>query len=199
MTRFLLIRHATTDAVGKKLSGRKPGVLLNAAGAMEAQKLADGLAEGNITAIYSSPLERARETAAPLAMRLGLEVVLDEHFIELDFGEWTDAAFEDLSSDASFQRFNFFRSCSRIPGGESMVEAQMRMVNGLERLRRKHEHQTVAVISHSDVIKSAVAFYAGMHLDMLQRLEISPASVSVVELYDDTARIVALNYTGSVR
>jgi probable phosphomutase (TIGR03848 family) len=199
MTRFLLIRHATTDAVGKRLTGRKAGVHLSAAGQEQAQQLVERLANAPVSAIYSSPLERALETAAPLADRLHLETIICEDFLEIDFGDWTDRTFDELRNDPQFGLFNSFRSSTRIPGGELMLEAQVRVVAGLNRLRTLHPGETVAVVSHADLIKAAVAYYAGIHLDLFQRIEISPASVSVIEIYEETARILLLNDTGGIR
>lgn len=198
MTKFLLIRHATTDAVGKSLSGRMPGVHLNEGGKVQAQQLAEYLKYTNINAVYSSPLERAMETALPIASTHNLSCMMEESFLELDFGNWTDKKFDELAHDPAFRKFNTFRSGTRIPGGEMMQEAQTRMVRGLEELAFKHPGETVAVVSHSDMIKSIIAFYAGIHLDMFQRIEISPASVSILELYDDFARVLLLNYTGDL-
>jgi probable phosphoglycerate mutase len=196
MTRFLLIRHALTDSVGKHLSGRTAGIFLSEKGRLQAQQLAELIADLPISAIYSSPLERAVETAAPLAQLLKLETNIDEHFLEIDFGQWTNLGLKELENDKTFQQFNSFRSCTRIPGGELMLEAQARMINGLEHLGRKYENKTIAVISHSDMIKAAVAYYAGIHLDMFQRIEISPASVSIIETFEQSARILLINYTG---
>lgn len=199
MTRFLLIRHATNHTVGKRFAGRMAGVHLNDEGKEQAQQLARRLASLPIDAVYSSPLERAVETAEPLATLLHQAVVVSEDFLELELGEWTNTAFEDLAGEPQFRLFNAFRSCTRIPGGELMIEAQGRMIAGLQKLFARHPEQTVAVFSHADMIKAAVAYYAGIHIDLFQRLEISPASVSVVELYEETARIQLLNHTGDIQ
>ena len=198
MTRFLLIRHATTDSVGKRLSGRKPGVHLNEQGQEEAKNLAERLIHVPIAAIYSSPLERALETAEPVATSHHLQTIICEDFLEINFGEWTDLSFEELQNEPQFQRFNNFRSTTRIPGGELMPEAQTRFIAGLQKLCLQHPGETVAVVSHSDLIKAAIAYYAGIHLDLFQRLEISPASVSIIELYDETARILLMNDVGGI-
>lgn len=198
MTRFLLIRHAVTDATDKRLVGRSAGVRLNEQGRAQAQALAERLSTAPIAAIYSSPLERTLETAEPMVRLLGIDAVPCEDFLEVEFGEWTDAAFDQLSGELSFQRFNSFRSCSRIPGGEFMLQAQSRMVIGLDRLRASHPQQTVAVFSHGDMIKAAIAYYAGIPLDLFKRIEISPASISVVEIDDDTVRLLTVNDTGTV-
>jgi probable phosphomutase (TIGR03848 family) len=193
MTKILLIRHATTDAVGHSLSGRLPGVHLNAAGMEQAEHLADRLGNFNLAEVYCSPLERAVETAKPLLARLNRSCIIEEAFIELDYGKWTNLSFKEVEDDPQFKLYNTFRSNTRIPGGEMMLQAQARMVSGLEKVAAKHPEQTIAVISHSDMIKSAIAHFAGMHLDLMQRIEISPASVSIVDLYAETARILLLN------
>jgi broad specificity phosphatase PhoE len=193
MTKILLIRHATTDAVGHSLSGRLPGIHLNAVGIAQAERLADRLRAFNISEVYSSPMERAVETAKPIVERLSRSCIIEEAFVELDFGKWTNLSFQELEGDPQFKHFNTFRSNTRIPGGEMMLEAQARMIAGLEKLAAKHPDQTVAVISHSDLIKSAIAHFAGTHLDLMQRFEISPASLSIVAVYEDTAQILLLN------
>jgi probable phosphomutase (TIGR03848 family) len=199
MTRFLFIRHATNHTVGKSFAGRTAGIHLNEEGLAQAKKLADRLINITINAIYSSPLERAVETAKPIAAVHNLETRIREDFLEIDTGEWTNRAFNEMTNDPKFKLFNSFRSCTRIPGGESMLEAQSRIMNGLEKLRIQHQQETVAVVSHADMIKAAVAYYAGIHLDMFQRIEISPASVSIIDVYEETVRILLLNDTGEIR
>ncbi|MCW3091587.1 MAG: hypothetical protein JWP81_2656 [Ferruginibacter sp.] len=198
MTKFILIRHALTDAVGKRLSGRTPGIHLNPEGFEQAHNLAQRLTALPVAAIYSSPLERAVETAIPIAESLHLQNVPCNDFNEIDFGEWTNRIVEDIKDQPLFQQFNSFRSCTRIPGGELMSEAQCRIISGIENLRLQHQQQTVAIVSHADLIKAAIAWYAGIHLDMFHRIEISPASISVIELYDETARILVVNNTGDI-
>jgi probable phosphoglycerate mutase len=175
-----------------------PGVNLNDEGHAQAQRVAASLAGLPISAIYTSPLERAQQTAEPIAKALNLQPIIEEDFLEINFGDWTNRSFQELSSDSRFQLFNSFRSNTRIPGGELMLEAQARIVRGLEKMYLQHPHETVAVVSHADLIKAAVAYFAGIHLDMFQRLEISPASVSVLEMYDETARLLMLNHTGPI-
>lgn len=198
MTKFLLIRHATNNTVGKVLAGRTQGIHLNEEGQQQARNLVQQLAHVPIEAIYSSPLERAVETALPLAQAIKLETIVNDDFLEINFGEWNGRSFEDLNKDPQFQLFNSFRSCTRIPGGELMLEAQARIVNGIATLRKKHPTETVAIFSHADLIKAAIAYYAGIHLDMFQRIEISPASVSIISIDDYTAKIHLLNHTGEI-
>ncbi len=183
--------------VGKRIAGRLKAVHLNEEGRNQAKHLAERLRAVPIQAIYSSPIERAIETAEPLAQIQQLEVAVHQDLIELDFGEWTGAAIQDLESDHRFQLFNTFRSATQIPSGEWMSSAQVRMVNCLQELCCRHPDQTIAVVSHGDLIKAAVAHYAGIHLDLFQRIEIDPASVSIIEVYPETARIKLLNGTGS--
>ena len=199
MAKFLLIRHATTDTVGTRLAGRMVGVPLNEEGRTQAQKLAERLAGLPIAAIYTSPLERAVGTAEPMAQLLNLQTVTYEDFSEIEFGEWTNSTLEELQKHPQFQPFNSLRSCTRIPGGELMLEAQTRMITGLQKLYMQHKNETVAVISHADLIKAAVAYYAGIHLDLFQRIEISQASVSIIEIGDETARILLVNHTGEIK
>lgn len=198
MTRFLLIRHAMVDAVGRRLAGRAAGVVLNEEGRSQARALAERLAGLPIAAVYSSPLERAVQTAEPIATLRGLRVETREELHELQFGEWTGRGFEELAGDARFRRFNSFRSCAPVPGGEFMLQAQARMVVGLDALRARHARETIVVVSHGDLIKAAVAWYAGVPLDLFQRIEVAPASVSVVELGEDGVRIVAVNHAGEL-
>ena len=199
MTRFLLIRHAVTDAIGKNLSGRMAGIHLNEEGEAQAQDLAHRLAVLPIEVIYCSPVDRARQTAEPIAKVLQLQTIMLADFQEIDYGEWTGENFAALSEAPRFALFNLFRSNTRIPGGETMLEAQARFVSGLQKLAAKHAGRTVAVVSHSDMIKAALAFYLGVPLDMMQRIEISPASVSVLELYEETARVLLMNEVGGIR
>jgi probable phosphoglycerate mutase len=196
MIKLLLIRHALTDSVGVRFSGRTPGVSLNDEGRKQAQMLAERLADLPVSAIYSSPLERAIETAVPLIKIFDLSCIVSPDFIEIDFGEWTNLTIDDVRNDFEFRNFNKFRSSTRIPGGELIAEVQARVVTGIQKLKERHPGKTVAVISHADIIRTALAYYAGIHPDMMNRIEISTASVSILELYDETARITRINDTG---
>ncbi len=193
MSRFLLIRHASHDYLGRRIAGWLPGVHINAQGRGEAERLASALAGTRIDALYSSPLDRTMETAQYIAARVGRPVEVCEDAGEVRFGEWTDADFETLQKDPRWHAYNAFRSGTRAPGGESMLEVQARIVGALERMRSEHPNGTVAVVSHGDVIRSAVMYYLGMPLDLIGRFEISPASVTVVEAADWGARILLMN------
>ena len=198
MTIFLLIRHATTEMVGRAIAGWMPGEHLSAEGRRQAERFAERLGGARIAAIYSSPLERALETAAPLAERLGLTVQVREGAGEIHFGDWTGRELEELAPVPEWHRFNVYRSGTRIPGGETMLEVQARIAAELERLRHSHPHAAVAVVSHGDVIRAAVVHFAGMSLDLFDRIEIEPASVSVIAVGDYRPRILRLNETGEL-
>jgi probable phosphoglycerate mutase len=193
MTTFLLIRHGETDDLGRSLSGRRPGVPLNAAGRRQAQQLAARLAGEGIAAVYSGPLERVRETAAALAERLGLEVRATAELDEIDLGEWSGQRFDALAGRDDWRWFNTVRSCTRAPGGELMLEVQARAVAFLQRLAGERPAAAVALVTHSDVIKAVLAYYLGVPLDLAQRLEVSPASVSVLALEEWGPRVLCVN------
>ncbi|HYP08977.1 MAG TPA: histidine phosphatase family protein [Bryobacteraceae bacterium] len=193
MTTFLLVRHGSTDWVGKGLAGRLPGVGLDAAGRIQAQEVAKRLAGRPISAIYSSPVQRAVETAEPLASTLGLPIQTREAFTEIDFGAWQGMQLADLEGDAHWRRFNMLPGSVQAPGGELLLQVQARMAMELDNLRQQHRKETVAVFSHADVIKSALMLYLNMPLDTHLRLEISPASLSVLQLADWGPRILAVN------
>ena len=169
MTTFLLIRHASCGALGQTLWGRTPGVCLNETGKAEAQRLVDQLRGITLQAIYSSPLERALETAETIARSMNLEVSTNPAFDEVDFGDWTGKSFDTLANDERWRRFNSVRSATRIPGGESFVEVQTRIVTEMERISAHNER--VAIVSHADVIKAAIGYFTATPIDLLQRIE----------------------------
>jgi broad specificity phosphatase PhoE len=191
----LLIRHGSTPRVGKGLTGWLPGHSLDENGQKQANDLASRLAAAPLAAIYSSPLERAAETAAPLARRLGLEVRTREDFGEVRFGEWQGKDFSEIERDFRWTPFNSYRSFTRAPGGELMLETQARMVRGLLNLVDSHADEMVAVFSHADAIKSALMHFLGIPLDFHIRLEILPASVSVLDLFPEFPLVRVVNST----
>ena len=198
MTTILLVRHASHDRVGDTLVGRTPGVHLGEEGRRQAQRLSERLAHLSVAAIYTSPLERAVQTAEMLAPLWGIGVQCSEHFEEIDFGEWSGQRFDDLAADARWVEWNRFRSGAPLPGGGLMLQVQARAVAGLVGLHQRHRGQTVLVVSHADVIKAAVAHFLGVPLDLFHRIEISPASLSVLALHDWGAQVLRLNDTGEV-
>jgi probable phosphoglycerate mutase len=193
MTTFLLIRHGMTDAVGKTITGRLPGVHLNEAGQKQADDLPSRLKRWKIDAIYSSPLERALETAAPAARKLGLKVMMSEALSEVDFGEWSGRSLAELDRLPEWRLYNTFRSGTRAPGGELATEVQTRMVEQLTRYSRQHPDQIVAVLSHADAIRIALVHFLGMPIDLMHRLEIRPASISAVRLAEWGPHVLLIN------
>jgi probable phosphomutase (TIGR03848 family) len=198
LTTFLLIRHAMHDLVEGTLAGHMPGVHLSAQGQQQAERLAEWLAALPIAAIYSSPLERTMQTARPLASRLHLPVQASDGLAEIDFGEWTGKRFDDLAADPRWRDWNSFRSSSPLPNSGLMLEVQLRAVAALQCLCQQHPDQVVAIVSHSDVIKAVVAHYLGVHLDLFQRIEISPASVSIIAVHHWGAQVIRLNDIGDL-
>lgn len=196
MTTFLLIRHALCDPVGRSIAGRAPGIHLNDSGRRQAQRLAQQLSVAPLSGVYSSPLERAVETARPIATRHGLEVQSVESFNEIDFGSWTGRTLAELDRLPEWAQFNESRSRCSTPGGENMAEVLGRVLRGLDRLGALHPPpEAVAVVSHGDVLRSVLAHALGMPLDLIHRLEISPASVSMLETGGSTPRVSLLNST----
>jgi broad specificity phosphatase PhoE len=196
MTTFLLIRHGETDAVGKTISGWAPGWHLNEHGRQQVTKLGERLAGVPIKALYVSPLERAIETADAIAAKHGLTPQRSDGLGEIRFGEWESVSFADLELRQEWKNFNAFRSGNRIPGGEQMVDVQQRMVRELDRLRHLHPEDTVAVVSHGDPIRLVLSHYLGIPVDLMTRFEITPSSVSVLEIADWGSRVRCLNHLG---
>ena len=195
MMDLLLIRHALNDWVGERLAGWTPGVHLNDKGRAQASDLAQRLAEVPFAAIYCSPLERTLETAQPLAEAHGLTVQVREGLGETRYGDWTGRALKDLREEKLWPVVQVYPGGARFPGGESLRETQARIVAELDAIRDAHPGQTVAVISHSDPIKLAVAHYTGLPLDLFQRLTISPASVTAFAFIRFGPRLICLNHT----
>ncbi|MEI7646525.1 MAG: MSMEG_4193 family putative phosphomutase [Chloroflexales bacterium] len=198
MTLLLLIRHGTNDWVHGRLAGWIPGVHLNEEGRLQAVGLSERLGDLPIAAIYSSPLERCVETAAAVAQPRGMALRLVDQVGEVRYGEWQGAELKELHKHALWPGVQFYPSGTRFPNGESLGEAQMRVVLALDSLRAQHPTQIIAVFSHADLIKLAVAYYIGMHVDMFQRLIISPCSLTALAFERMGPRLMAFNDTGSL-
>jgi probable phosphomutase (TIGR03848 family) len=198
MMNVLLIRHAANDWVGERLAGWTPGVHLNDEGRNQVAALVNRLVDVPLAAIYSSPLERTVETARPLALAHDLAVHVREDLGEARFGQWTGRALKELQAEELWPVIQVYPSGARFPGGESLREVQARLVAELDTIRDNHAGQTVAVVSHSDPIKMAVAHYLGLSLDLFQRLTISPASVTAFAFTHFGPRLICLNDTGTL-
>ncbi|MFN3324741.1 MAG: histidine phosphatase family protein [Bryobacteraceae bacterium] len=198
MSSFLLIRHGLTDTAGKKATGRLGGFRLNEAGRRQARTLAGRLADSRIAAVISSPLERTQETAGAIAERHGLAVETNAAFHEFDSGEWAGSEFDRLRDTPEWKAFTKFRSTLRAPGGESLLDAQYRAVAEMERIRARALVGAVAIVTHADVIRAVLAHYLAIPLDLSFRFEISPASVTVLEVNTWGPTLRVLNETGAI-
>src|SRR5215211_7425876 len=195
MRLLLLLRHAVTDHTGARLSGWMPGLHLTEQGREQAEALAGRLAPVPVDALYASPLERCQETAAVLAKARGLEMSTLQDLGEVRYGDWTGRTLKELAREPLWKVVQATPSAARFPDGESLYEMQARAVLAIERLREAHPKQTVAVCSHADVIKAVTCHYLGMHLDLFQRLVVSPASVTAIA-FGPVPYLARLNDTG---
>jgi len=193
MTTFIFIRHGLTDAVGHLMTGHEAGVHLNATGRDQAASLPARLGNVHIAALYASPLERARETAQPIADARGLRIEIEPRFIEVEFGEWTNRRFADLASDPHWRLYNAFRGVTRPPSGEALVDVQMRTASAVFDLHARHPDETIVVVSHADTLRAVLLYLLGMPVDFVQRLELSPARISVVQFGESAPRVLQVN------
>jgi broad specificity phosphatase PhoE len=192
-TTVVLIRHAAHDLLGRALAGRMRGVSLNAAGQEQARRLPERLARWPIAALYAGPLQRAQETGSPLALHLGLYLETSRAFDELDAGRWTGLEFSALGGEDDWARWNSQRGLASCPAGESFIEVQARVARGLRTLAEGHPDQTVAVVSHGDTIKAAIMVCLGLAPEFHSRLEIGPASLSVLATGDWGSKLLKMN------
>ncbi len=193
-TLALLVRHGQTPTTGKVLPGRAPGLHLSEEGVAQAKAAAELISSsGAVAGVYASPLERTRETAAPIAERLGLAVEVEERLSECDFGEWTGANLAELRKLREWRTVQSWPGGWRFPGGESFLEMQARMVSCMTELVHRHPGETFVAVSHADPIKALVAHAVGQHVDLFQRITVSPASISAISFGEDGPSILALN------
>ena len=202
-TLVLFVRHGQTPTTGKVLPGRAAGLHLAEKGERQAEAVAERIAalqngDRKIAAVYASPLERTQQTAAPIARALGLRVRRNQGLLEADFGEWTGAELKKLYKKAEWRTVQRNPSGFRFPGGESFIEMQTRICGAVDRLRAAHPGQTIVAVSHADPIKAAVAHAMGTHLDLFQRIVVSPCSVSAVLYGLDGPVVLAVNSTGDL-
>ena len=195
-TTILLVRHGNTPTTGKVLPGRAKGLSLSDTGRDQAMTAAERIATlVRVDAIYCSPLERARETAAPIAAGRGLKAKIDRGLLECEFGDWTGARLSKLSKLPEWSTVQRAPSTFRFPNGESFTEMQVRMVSTLDRLRSAHPGGTIVCVSHADPIKAAVAHAVGTHLDLFQRIVISTCSISALAWSPHGPAVLAVNTT----
>ena len=199
-TTILLVRHGLTATTGTVLPGRAAGLHLSERGVAQAEAVAEriGQLKKRPVALYVSPLERARETAAPIARTLGLRAGVQRGLLECDFGAWTGKKLSLLGQKKEWRSVQHSPSTFRFPDGESFVEMQLRVWQTLERLAARHANRTIVVVSHADPIKAAVTYAQGVPLDLFQRTVISTCSVSALALTSSSPVVLCVNSTGSL-
>src|SRR5512132_4536576 len=195
MTCAFLIRNAAHDLLGRAIAGRRPGVSLNFEGRGQAERVRRRFQNEAITAIHCSPQDRARETAEPIADHLRLDIEIVPALGEIDFGEWTGLPLDELAERLDWRGWNAFRSNSRAPGGETMLEVQARVVGHIEKLGELGNNGSYILVGHGDPIRSALLYYLGAPIDFVRRLEVSPASISAVEVGGHAPRLLFIDET----
>jgi broad specificity phosphatase PhoE len=211
-TLVVLVRHGTTETTGKELPGRAAGLNLSDEGRRQAEAAAARLAAlapkpsgngdeqadskaGSLAVVYASPLERAQQTAAPIAAALGCDVRTEDDLADLDTGDWTGLKLETARKRKEWGTIQRYPSGFRFPGGESFVGMQTRMLAVLDRLRTAHPGQLVVAVSHADPIRAVVAHALGTHLDLFQRILVSPGSLTAIAYSDEGPVVLTVNDT----
>jgi len=196
MPLLLLVRHGENDYIKTgKMAGRIPGVHLNERGREQAEALAKALADVPIRAIYSSPLERAIETAEPIARVHRLEVQTEAGLLESDVGKWQGRPWKSIRLMKAWKIVLHSPSRFRFPGGESFPEMQTRVVSALERIVQIHKkpQDIIACVFHADPIKLAISHFLGLPLDHFQRLGCDTGSVTLLNVWETGAALIKLN------
>lgn len=193
VTTFFLVRHATHALLDRVLAGRMQGVSLNLQGRIEAGRLAVRFAQERLDRVQSSPRERACETAAAITATAKVPLEIVEALDEVDVGEWTGRPFAELSRDPRWRSWNAARTRACAPGGEAMSDAQARIVTHLERMHRQCPGARIAMVTHAEIIRAAVLHHLGLPLEAYDRIEISPASMTILRIGKDDAELTALN------
>ncbi len=203
---MLLVRHGKTPTTGQVLPGRTPGLHLAEEGLAQAERAAERIAgvafanprarKSRVTAVYASPMERTRETAAPIAAALGHKVKTNKGLLEADFGDWTGKKLSDLNKKPEWAQVQKYPSGFRFPGGESFAEMQQRITGTIQKLVNNHPGETIVAVSHADPIKAAVAHAMGTHLDLFQRIVIGQCSISAVLYGEGGPVVLAVNSMG---
>ncbi len=201
MATIILVRHGENDWVKKhRLAGWIPGIHLNDTGQEQAKQAAERLAALPVKAVYSSPVTRCLETAEPIAATHKLDIIQLDDLGEVRYGKWEGKKIKQLAKKKRWHAVQFFPSRFRFPGGEALRETQYRAIQSLERLGTRHENEIIVVVSHADLIKLVLAHYLGVHMDLFQRVVISPASASVLTLSPSGfVRVLRVNDDGPLR
>lgn len=193
---LFLIRHARAEYRPGRLYGWTPGVHLAADGVEDAKRLAERLEPVRFRAVYSSPLERCRQTAEAIVAGRNLEIRTVEEIGEVKYGSWQGRTFRSLMRTKLWRTVQLFPSQAAFPGGESLRDMQNRAVEAVEQIKRRHKEGAVAIVSHADVLAAVVAHYLGMHLDLFQRIQIAPASATVITFIGGIPRLLRLSDSG---
>jgi probable phosphoglycerate mutase len=194
-TVLLLVRHAATPTTGSVLPGRARGLHLSEEGRRQAEAAAERIGRlKNVAAVYASPLERARETAAAIGRRLGRVVRIEPGLLELDVGRFTGLKLSEARRRPEWEQVQRHPSGFRFPGGESFVEMQARITRTLERLAARHRGRVVVAVSHADPIKAAVAHALGTPLDLFQRIVVAPASITAIAVGAEGPAVLTVNW-----
>ena len=194
---MLLVRHGKTPTTGAVLPGRAKGLHLADEGVAQAERAAERIAAlKNVKAVYASPMERTKETAAPIAKALGLRVRSNKGLLEADFGAWTGRKLSELRKKREWSQVQNYPSGFRFPDGESFAEMQQRICGAIAGIVDDHPGQTVVAVSHADPIKAAVAQAMGTHLDLFQRIVVGPCSITAIIYGPDGPIVLGVNSMG---
>lgn len=197
MTTLLLVRHGLTAMTGPVLAGWTPGIHLNDRGREQAAALAERLREVPLAAIVASPLERCQETASAIVTGRDIAVTTDERLGECKYGDWTGQELKKLAKDPLWKVVQAHPSAAAFPNGEALRDTQARAVDAI----REHnaalgDDATWMAVSHGDVIKAVVADALGAHLDMFQRIQVDPCSLTVIRYTTLRPFVVRMNDVG---
>jgi broad specificity phosphatase PhoE len=190
-TTVLLVRHGHTDAVGRCLAGRTPGIRLSAFGRHQAASLVARLAASRIDAVYSSPLGRALDTARPLADARGVRVIVEADLNEADFGAWTGLSFDELNDREDWRLYNRARGSASVPGGEPPARVQARATGAIAAIAERQAGETIVIVTHAEIIRYALLHYLGAPLDRFADIDVAPASISAVA-FDPRPRVLSV-------
>ena len=201
MATILLVRHGENDWVKEhRLAGWLPNIHLNENGRQQAKAVAARIRSLPVKAIYSSPVTRCQETACYIADALQLPIATLDDVGEVQYGDWEGEKIKELAKNPLWGTVQFFPSRMRFPQGEALREVQFRVIQALEKLSTQHKKEMIVVVSHADLIKLVLAYYLGIHIDLFQRIVISPASVSAIHLMDKGAvRVLRVNDDGPLK
>jgi len=205
MAIVILVRHGRTTAnASGLLAGRQAGVLLDSAGEVQAKEAGERLAAVPLAAVLTSPLERCVQTAAAIASAnvsaggSGLEPQTNDALLECDYGDWQGREIKALVKEKLWKTVQAQPSAVEFPGGETMPQMQARVATAVRRHDARVEaeygaHAVWVAVSHGDPIKSVLADALGLHLDLFQRINVDPGSISIVRYTASRPYVLAVN------